>query len=136
VRTSTRLHGSLAFTSKRHATDQAVALGLLGHLPANLDPDRAERALAELHRTRVLNPIGLPALAFDSAADIVFDFGPPLGGHANALVFEARADAGAVLVSETYYSIGGLAYEGELDAASRPAIVAVPSRADEFAPVC
>jgi L-serine dehydratase len=30
------LHGSLAFTGKGHATDRAVALGLLDYLPADL----------------------------------------------------------------------------------------------------
>src|SRR6187200_3247237 len=51
VRLTARLHGSLAFTGKGHATDRAVALGLLGYLPADLDPDSAERRLAQLYRT-------------------------------------------------------------------------------------
>ncbi|MCP4564411.1 MAG: L-serine ammonia-lyase, partial [Bosea sp.] len=42
------LHGSLAFTGKGHATDRAVALGLLGWTPAELDPDEAERQLDTL----------------------------------------------------------------------------------------
>jgi L-serine dehydratase len=33
------LHGSLAFTGRGHATDRAVALGLLGHRPADLEID-------------------------------------------------------------------------------------------------
>jgi L-serine dehydratase len=99
------LHGSLAFTGKGHATDRAVALGLLGHLPA--DPDRAERELAELRHTHVLNLLGLPALSFDPDVDIVFDYGPPLPGHANGLVFRALDGGGNLLTAETYYSIGG-----------------------------
>lgn len=35
------LHGSLAFTGKGHATDRAVALGLLGWQPATFDFDAA-----------------------------------------------------------------------------------------------
>ncbi|MGV6873165.1 L-serine ammonia-lyase [Pseudochelatococcus sp. B33] len=101
------LRGSLAFTGRGHATDRAVALGLLGYLPADLDPDRAERELAALRETHVLQPAGLPALAFDPAVDIVFDFGPPLPGHANGLIFSALSDDDAVVVTETYYSIGG-----------------------------
>jgi len=101
------LYGSLAFTGRGHATDRAVALGLLGWLPADLDPDGAERELAELGKTCVLRPQGLPPLGFNPAADIVFDYGPPLSGHANGLVLEALDAQGNKLLAETYYSIGG-----------------------------
>jgi L-serine dehydratase len=101
------LYGSLAFTGKGHATDRAVALGLLGYKPSDLDPDRAERQLATLWKTRMLQAPDLPALIFDPDADIVFDLGTPLPGHANGLIFSVHdADDNEVL-SETYYSIGG-----------------------------
>ncbi len=101
------LYGSLAFTGKGHATDRAVALGLLGWTPAAFDFDAAERQLEELGRSHLLRHDGLPPLAFDPASDIVFDYGPPLPGHANGLVFSACDSAGTELLSETYYSIGG-----------------------------
>ena len=101
------LHGSLAFTGKGHATDRAVALGLLGWTPAEFDADTAERQLEDLQQSHLLRLDGLPPLTFDPAIDIVFDYGPPLPGHANGLVFQARDSAGAELLSETYYSIGG-----------------------------
>ena len=40
-RVCVRLHGSLAFTGKRHGTDTAVVLGFLGKTPETLDPDAA-----------------------------------------------------------------------------------------------
>jgi L-serine dehydratase len=101
------LHGSLAFTGKGHATDRAVALGLLGWLPAELHMETAERQLSELRHSCMLQPRGLPSLVFDPAADIVFDYGPPLPGHANGIVFSALDAEDAVVLSETYYSIGG-----------------------------
>ena len=101
------LHGSLAFTGKGHATDRAVVLGLLGHRPATLAIDEAERRLEALRMTRTVATAGLPDLAFDPDADVLFDYGPPLPGHANGMIFAARDAAGAVRVSETYYSIGG-----------------------------
>lgn len=107
ARIGASLHGSLAFTGKGHATDRAVALGLLGWLPAGLHMETAEAQLADLHATRALHPQGLPAIAFDPAIDIVFDYGPPLAGHANGLVFSAFDAKGVVLLTETYYSIGG-----------------------------
>ena len=102
-----RLHGSLAFTGKGHATDRAVVLGLLGHQPADLDVDAAEKDLAELRETRTLRPASLPRLSFDPDKDLVFDYGPPLPGHANGLVIEALDEAGSPILAETFYSIGG-----------------------------
>jgi L-serine dehydratase len=101
------LYGSLAFTGKGHATDRAVALGLLGYTPATLDIDEAEKRLVDLQATKTLRPAGLPPLAFDPERDVVFDFGPPLPGHANGMVFEARGEDGARVLAETFYSIGG-----------------------------
>ena len=102
------LHGSLAFTGKGHATDRAVALGLLGYRPADIELDEAERRFEELRQGKRLAPAGLPVLAFDPATAIAFDFGMlPLPGHANGLVFTALDTAGEPILSETYYSIGG-----------------------------
>lgn len=101
------LHGSLAFTGKGHATDRAVALGLLGYRPATLDIEAAERQLETLRIARTISASDLLGLAFDPESDVVFDYGPPLPGHANGMVFAARDAAGEVCVSETYYSIGG-----------------------------
>ena len=102
-----RLHGSLAFTGKGHATDRAAILGLAGFLPETYAHDAAEAVLAENRRTRQLVPPGLGALAFDPEADLIFDYGPPLPGHANGMVIEARDAQGDVLLQEIYYSIGG-----------------------------
>jgi len=102
-----RLHGSLAFTGKGHATDRAVALGLLGQTPRTLDPDGAEELLTELAGKKRIAPTDLPAMAFNPETDIVFDYGPPLPRHANAMVLEAFDAAGHLVLTETYYSIGG-----------------------------
>src|SRR5690348_12435053 len=66
------LHGSLAFTGKGHATDRAVAYGLLGFLPATIDATVAEQQFADLASGKGLQHAGLPPLAFDPAYDIVF----------------------------------------------------------------
>ncbi len=102
-----RLHGSLAFTGVGHATDRAVILGLAGFRPESYDAEAAEAALDAIHQTRQVAPEGLGPLAFDPKADIVFDYGPPLPGHANGLVLLATDAQGDVLVQETYYSVGG-----------------------------
>lgn len=101
------LHGSLAFTGVGHATDRATILGLAGFEPATYDNDKAEAALAEIHRTRTITPPGLGTLAFDPKTDMIFDFGPSLPGHANGMILRALDAQGDVILEETYYSIGG-----------------------------
>ena len=101
------LYGSLAFTGRGHATDRACALGLLGLLPAEVDPEAMEAMLVDLARDKRLRHAGLPPLAFDPARDVVFDYGPPLPGHPNGMIFCARDAAGIPVLEQTYYSIGG-----------------------------
>lgn len=101
------LHGSLAFTGIGHATDRAVILGLAGFLPDTYDAALAEAALARIRETRRLTNPGLPDLEFDPARDLLFDYGPPLKGHANGMMLKATDAQGDVIAEETYYSIGG-----------------------------
>ncbi len=125
------LHGSLAFTGKGHATDRAVILGLCGLMPDTLDPDRAEEIEARVRETGLVRPEGLAPLHFDPDKDLVFDYGPPLPGHANGLILSAYDRAGNVWHRQTYYSVGGgfVVTEAELAGAGnggQAAAVAVP----------
>ncbi|MBV2358246.1 L-serine ammonia-lyase [Thalassococcus sp. CAU 1522] len=101
------LHGSLAFTGVGHATDRATVLGLAGFTPDGYDHEQAEAALAAIREDKVVTPPGLPALAFDPQADLAFDFGPALPGHANGMILMATDAQGDVIAQETFYSIGG-----------------------------
>ncbi len=101
------LHGSLAFTGKGHATDRAVILGLSGFEPATLDPDQAEYLEAAVRSSGTVAPPDLPMLRFDPNADLIFDYGAPLPGHANGMVLRAFDEAGNLYLEETYYSVGG-----------------------------
>lgn len=101
------LHGSLAFTGVGHATDRATILGLAGFEPASYDAEKAEATLAAIRETKTITPPGLPALVFDPSADLLFDYGPALVGHANGMILKATDAQGDVILEETYYSIGG-----------------------------
>ncbi len=101
------LHGSLAFTGKGHATDRATILGLAGFVPATLDADAAEAALATNRQTRILSPEGLGDLVFDPDRDLRFDFDHALPGHANGMTLSATDAQGDVIFHRVYYSIGG-----------------------------
>ncbi len=101
------LHGSLAFTGVGHATDRAVILGLAGFTPERYDHESAEAALERIRASRQVAPEGLGPLSFDPARDILFDYGPPLPGHANGMVLMATDAQGDMIRKETYYSVGG-----------------------------
>lgn len=118
LRIRVRLHCSLAFTGRGHATDRAVSLGLLGFLPDTIDPDAAEATEARLRQDGVIRLPDLPALAFAPDTDLIFDYGPPLPGHANGLVIAAIDVEGTERLSRIYYSIGGgfVRTAGELQA--------------------
>jgi L-serine dehydratase len=107
ARLGCRLHGSLAFTGKGHATDSAVILGLAGFTPAEYDATRAAAALAAIRETGRITPPGLPELAFAPDTDLVFDYDRPLPGHANGMTLQAWDAAGNLRLTETYYSVGG-----------------------------
>ena len=101
------LHGSLAFTGVGHATDRATILGLAGFHPATYDAAKAETSLAAITETHTIHADGLPPLHFNPKADLTFDYGPALPGHANGMVLKATDRQGDVILQETYYSIGG-----------------------------
>ena len=101
------LHGSLAFTGVGHATDRAVILGLNGFGAENYDAGKADAALARIKAEKTILPDGLPALNFDPSADLLFDYGPALPGHANGMKLHGTDDQGDTIITETYFSIGG-----------------------------
>ncbi|WP_299478297.1 L-serine ammonia-lyase [uncultured Roseibium sp.] len=118
---SVSLHGSLAFTGKGHASDRAVMLGLLGFRPDNVDADLAEQKLTELKSCCRLETAACGSVRFDPDCDLAFDYGPALPHHANGMKLFAHDGQGELLLSETYYSIGGgfVVTEAELIAAEK-----------------
>jgi L-serine dehydratase len=101
------LKGSLAFTGKGHATDRAVTLGLHGYCPADVARVDIEALLAKLCDQQVITVAANQTVQFAPDACIVFDRGEPLPQHPNGLVFELKKTSGELLLTETYFSIGG-----------------------------
>lgn len=101
------LHGSLAFTGKGHGTDRAILLGLSGCTPETIDSSRIDRLIRNINSNRSIAPANFSVFNFDPELDIIFDYGPPLPGHANGMQFYAYDDAGKLILQQTYYSIGG-----------------------------
>jgi len=106
-RIAVSLHGSLAFTGKGHATDNAVILGLCGHDPATIDVNTVEAVVQTVSAQRMIEPEGHPAYAFDPREDLIFDYDTMLPLHTNGMTFFAYTKADELLLKREYYSIGG-----------------------------
>jgi L-serine dehydratase len=107
ARVETRLYASLALTGRGHATDRAVILGLMGFVPATLDPDAGEAALVETAASQWIQLGGEIGIGFDAERDIVWAGHERLPQHPNALTFTAFDKAGQAVAERTYFSIGG-----------------------------
>ncbi|MDJ0613448.1 MAG: L-serine ammonia-lyase [Rhizobiaceae bacterium] len=107
ARISVTLHGSLAFTGKGHATDNAVILGLAGHDPSTIDTNKVDEIVQTVSSQRMVTPDGHPAYAFDPREDLIFDYENMLPLHTNGMTFRAFTKADELLLKREYYSIGG-----------------------------
>ncbi|MBB3910497.1 L-serine ammonia-lyase [Sphingomonas desiccabilis] len=104
VRVRCELFGSLSLTGRGHATDNAVVLGLAGHLPDAVDPDAVPQILHSVHADGRLKLGGRVPIAF-SMEDVLFSHAF-LPGHPNAVRFTAVGSDGSEF-TRTYFSIGG-----------------------------
>lgn len=101
------LHGSLAWTGKGHGTDSAVILGLAGHRPDMIDPNRIDEYIAAVRSDKHIEMPGVGQLAFDPDIAIEFNYEIELPRHTNGMHFRAANAAGEVLAEDNYYSLGG-----------------------------
>jgi len=107
-RISVHLYGSLAWTGRGHATDQAVILGLLGYDPETVEPAAIPDAIACVRTSgRLALPGANHVIPFDPATDIVFDHQRTHPEHPNALRLVAYGASGAVRADQVWLSIGG-----------------------------
>ncbi|MGC2636511.1 MAG: L-serine ammonia-lyase [Acidobacteriaceae bacterium] len=106
------LYGSLALTGLGHGTDRAILLGLSGEEAATLDPATIGPKLAEIRASGTLMLLGKRAVPFREPEHLLFhrDAMTPPGAvtqHPNGMRFSAFDAAGNVLMTRTYFSIGG-----------------------------
>lgn len=128
TRVSARLHGSLAFTGKGHASDVAVLLGLCGEKPDAVDPDAVDSIVEGIQTSETINLGGEKALPFVESRDLVFDYEEVLPAHSNGMCLYAYDDKDDCILKQVYYSIGGgfVATEEEM---SGDRVEAVPETA-------
>jgi L-serine dehydratase len=101
------LRGSLAYTGKGHATDRAITLGLHGYSAEQLiDKDVNRLVLSIWNKTPVIE-YNSGTVMFEPVENILFEQGQALPQHPNGMIFELLDEAKKVLLTETYFSIGG-----------------------------
>jgi L-serine dehydratase len=101
------LYGSLAHTGRGHGTDKAVLLGFGGALPDKVDPDTIAATLEEIESSGQISLLGRHAIPFTAKKHLVFNKRKVLPHHPNGMHFEATDEAGKLLASRHFYSVGG-----------------------------
>jgi L-serine dehydratase len=100
------LYGSLALTGVGHATDRAVLLGLMGEIPAEVQPQPAAAKLDELRSSGNILLLGRQPVPFDATRDLLWHKKETLPEHPNGMRFRLRLADGAT-IEKVYYSTGG-----------------------------
>jgi len=98
--------GSLGATGIGHGSDKAVMLGLEGEEPDKIDPDTIGERLERIHSQKTITLGGRRPIGFRYREDILFH-SRALPYHPNGMTIEAYDADHELLMSKTYYSIGG-----------------------------
>jgi len=101
------LKDSLAYTGIGHSTDLAIILGLHGYLPEDLAQSDVDSLVDQLRRKKAISLEQDFSVEFDTEKSIIFDTKHSLSQHPNGMVFEWLDESEQVILSETYFSIGG-----------------------------
>ena len=127
------LKNSLAYTGVGHATDRAVTLGLNGYLPNTIIKENMDEVIERTWNSKNIAINNTQKVAFFSEDDIIFDTRNSLQQNPNGIVFELLDQSDSILISHTYFSIGGgfISTLAEIDNVEAP-IAAEPSSAYPF----
>jgi L-serine dehydratase len=107
LRVTVELFGSLGATGRGHSTDRAALLGLAGYEPQSVPADVVESMLDNVHAAGRVTLDGRITVPFDLDHDMIFRPQNVLAFHPNGLRLTAFDADGGVLLSRTYFSIGG-----------------------------
>ena len=107
IRVHVDLLGSLGATGRGHCSDSAVQLGLLGCEPDKIDPEEITALIDEIKEQAQLNLVAEHKIKFSPEDDIRFVPEEIAPFHPNGMRFHAENEAGEILLSEMYFSVGG-----------------------------
>lgn len=127
------LYGSLALTGQGHGTDRAILLGLSGEEAATIDPASIDAKLAQIRETGRLALLATHPILFREAEHLLFrrdEMLPPgaVTRHPNGVRFSAFDASHRLLLTRTYFSIGGgfIVADGEEALPATTSDVALP----------
>jgi L-serine dehydratase len=107
ARVEAQMYGSLGATGKGHGTPTAVMLGLEGELPETVDVASIGARVARIQQMHSIRLCASHAVEFNPDIDLLLHRRETLGFHPNGMVFTAFDQAGQLLMTKTYYSVGG-----------------------------
>ncbi|MCV6626244.1 MAG: L-serine ammonia-lyase, partial [Cellvibrionaceae bacterium] len=107
------MYGSLGATGPGHGTPKAVILGLLGETPEQVAIEQVAELLHRVHSQNRLELLGRHAITFKRNRDLLLHKDKTLDYHANGMEFRAYDNSDKLLLSKTYYSVGGGFIVGE-----------------------
>ena len=102
-----QMFGSLGATGKGHGTPKAVLLGLEGELPESVDVSSIGDRINAIQNNNELKLAGERVIEFIKADDLILHRQESLPYHPNGMKFTAFDELGNVLITKTYYSVGG-----------------------------
>jgi len=101
------LFGSLGLTGRAHGTDTGILLGLAGHEPETVDPDRIAAYVHTMRTDRSIVLLGRNRIPFEDSVNFTFHRDQSLPHHPNGMRFTARGDEDREIMQGEYYSVGG-----------------------------
>ena len=102
-----QLYGSLGATGKGHGSDKAIILGLMGELPAEIDPAVVPGLMQRVRDEQKLSISGTHQITFIESKHLTLHKRKSLPYHPNGMRFEAFDSDGKLINSAVYYSVGG-----------------------------
>lgn len=135
------LLGSLGATGKGHATDTGIILGLLGHRPESVDPDKIPSIIKASEKKQEITLLNKHPIHFVKSRDLIFDGSRTLPQHSNGMIFTVLNAESKEIASDIYFSIGGgfVLNENEVNAPGKTESTDIPfpfSNAAELLDFC
>ena len=101
------LYGSLGATGRGHGSDLAIVQGLMGNTPKYIDIEKSKQRFKNVLKDKKINLLDKKKIDFDFKKDLLLYENKSLKYHPNAIKLYMYDNHRALLLSKTYYSLGG-----------------------------